>query len=110
MKKKLNYLNKDFERSTGHTTHVKWYSVLIETSHTKRYHAGMILLAKLPPLPRLLIDFICEVMTEDNVIENTNQLKKDFNSRLKKIKKKNMSIILLIAPFLSWLIITLLRL
>lgn len=88
MKKKLPYLNKDFKNSTKSVEQVKWYSVMVETANTKRYHAGLSIVAKIGTLPRLLIDFLCEKMSPENIVENTHQFKKEFNAVLLTVKKK----------------------
>ncbi len=56
-----------------------WYSIELDDQHTKRYHIGFPLIAELTQLQRLLLDYCCEIMTSDNIVENSIKFKSDFN-------------------------------
>ena len=78
-KQKINYLTIDLEKSKGGLTHLKWVSVMVDTSTVKRYRGALPLLSKLGRCPRSLLDFLIEEMDDKNKVKNDGNLKKRFN-------------------------------
>lgn len=89
MKKKIPYLNKDFHRSSDSLTRMKWYSVLVDTGHTKMYHAASGALIGLSQSARAVLDFACAHMSPENLIENNGIFKEELNRRMLRFKKKS---------------------
>lgn len=82
-KVKINYLTKDVERShNSNTLYTKFVSVVVEGRSTKRYHNSIGVLVQLGKCARILLDFLVEIMDENNHVNNNQLLKKDFNHLL----------------------------
>lgn len=84
MKKKLAYLNKDVSRDDIEA--LKWFSIDVEIGHTKVYHGHDKLYEKLSPMARVVLDHICAIMDEENIIKNNRRFKASFR---RKWSKKN---------------------
>lgn len=82
---KINYLGKDIEKShNSEFEHGGWRTIEVEGVSTKRYHNSIALLVQLSKCARILLDFLVEQMDKNNLVNNNNLLKKEFNKLLKK--------------------------
>ena len=82
---KINYLTKDVERSWNNEhQHTKFVSEIVEGRSTKRYHNTIGILVSLSKCARLLLDYVLEVMDEENNLSNDRLLKSGLNEILKK--------------------------
>ena len=63
---------------------LKFSSVLVESTFTKRYHNSLLLMMKLSRSERIFLDYITEEMDDDNFITNSPQVRLKFNALLSK--------------------------
>jgi hypothetical protein len=85
-------LSKDVAKSYAEQLELlKFASVSVEATFTKRYHNSLLLLMKLSRSERIFLDFITEEMDDDNYITNSVQVRGRFNMLLKKIGQDQYS-------------------
>lgn len=82
----VRYRVRDFEKDReNHLINISTRTKRIETDSTKRYHIGFHILAQLTNTQRLLLDYLCEEMDEENIVTNSMQIKGSFNDLLEKV-------------------------
>lgn len=79
-------MSKDVSKSYNEQLELlKFSSVFVEATFTKRYHNSLLLLMKLTRSERIFLDFITEEMDEHNYITNSPQIRNKFNLLLRKM-------------------------
>lgn len=85
-------MSKDVAKSyTEQLELLKFSSVLVESTFTKRYHNSLLLMMKLSRSERIFLDYITEEMDDDNFITNSRQVRLKFNALLKQIGQDTYS-------------------
>ena len=82
--KQIRHMVKDRENSTKDYFALDWVTATVEGSFIKRYCGMLSLLTGLKPCARNLLDYVVEAMDDDNLIDNTANLKTQFNKKSEK--------------------------
>lgn len=93
MKKKriIRYMIRDPKNDKKDFKAVKFVSSFIEGDFVKRFSGVVGTLMGLTPSSNALLIYLTEIMDDRNRVRNTTQLKKEFNSYLKRSKLKCFS-------------------
>ena len=85
-------MSKDVAKSYAEELEIlKFSSVSVEATFTKRYHNSLLLLMKLSRSERIFLDYITEEMDEYNFITNSLQIRNKFNALLRKMGQEEYS-------------------